>query len=503
MQLIRPPISTVELTESIYSKLYKVFFSQDSFTHYQFASDELVSDWSEYREVNFWPTKGFEAIENAIDSVWAVVFDTESLSSRPAPRNQLINIKDVIDLSVDDNNNLHYVIFQYAGKVLAYDSKSIRVYPVLDKGMGRKAQKKQFDQMTAVNIGEVEIEFNHGLNYTPARMMWTEKLESDNFINKEAPITKELSDLDWLLLHKAAKKYMDLSNAYPITVAYESDDDSEDPDRTDDKDRSPGAKKTDGYRFMGPGTHIEVPAPADKQDSDLMENPVQLISPEVDTLTWHVTEEKRLENKIFRSVVGTDVEVRDDQAKNEKQIDASFESQLSVLLRIKRNFEIIHKFADTTICRLRYGDSFVGCTIDYGTQFFIKTVTQLHEDYKLAKETGANDIVLTKITDGILDAKFRDDKSSRQRAEVIRDLDPLPEKTTEEAIMIHEKGGIDKINFIIKTNLLNFVRRFERENIPITEFGSNIDYDTKIRTILNKFISYASEQRQLDSDQGE
>ncbi|MBW1996063.1 MAG: hypothetical protein JRI77_16690, partial [Deltaproteobacteria bacterium] len=88
-------------------------------------------------------------------------------------------------------------------------------------------------------------------------------------------------------------------------------------------------------------------------------------------------------------------------------------------------------------------------------------------------------------------------------AEIIRDLDPLPEKNLDETIKIFEKGGIDKINFVIKTNLLNFVRKFEIANGGLAEFASTIDYQTKIKIILNKFKDYASEFSTGNPDQGD
>ena len=476
LQFIRPPISTIELTESIFSRLRKIFHSQNSFFDYRFSDPALGIDWDEYRDKAFWATHGFQAMQSAIDSVWCVDFPETQTGPRPEPFDRLIRINDVVDIQNDINNNCEYFIYKSGEKIIVYDSSTIRV----------------FDYRSG-NLGEEEIVIPHGLGYTPARMFWSENLEDENYINKESPLTKSLSDLDWYLLHTAAKKYMDLANAYPRELMYESDDDSDDPDRTDNKSRPPEGRRPAGNKLMGPGSIIEVPIPKDSTEPDLMSNPFKLISPDVATLEWHVSEEMRLKNDIYRSVVGADHEVKNEQAKNEMQVDAAFESQLAVLLRIKKNFEIIHTFSDATKCRLRYQKAFTGCSIDYGTGFFLKTVSDLHEDYKLAKESG-NEIILSEITDSILDSTFREDKSSRQRAEIMRDLDPLPEKTIKDAVEIMKNGGVNKINFIIKTNLLNFVRRFERDNIPLVEFGANIEYNTKIDTIINKFKEYANEQ---------
>ena len=374
LTLLRPPIPTIELTESVYSRLLKVFHSQDAFFSYDFITPELKSDWEDYRDKLFWQTKGFQAMQSAIDSVWVVDLPELQITSRPEPFNRLIDIANVIDIRNDDHLNCVYVIYQMGDFVVAYDNEFIRVY----ESKGRVDQ----EIISGVSIAISPMkEIFHELGYTPARQFWSEQLDPRNFINKEAPITKELSDLDWLLFHMTSKKYMDLTNAYPIITVYDHDDDYEDPDRTENKDRTDRGKRPAGNKLLGPGTIVGVPIPQG-DEPDLMENPIKMISPDVDTLNWHVEEETRLTNKIYRSIVGADQDIKNEMSKNEKQIDAAFESQLSVLFRVKRNFEIINKFADFTIAKLRYGDSFIGGNIDYGTKFFLKDVNELHQDHE-------------------------------------------------------------------------------------------------------------------------
>ncbi|GAH10028.1 unnamed protein product, partial [marine sediment metagenome] len=96
--------------------------------------------------------------------------------------------------------------------------------------------------------------------------------------------------------------------------------------------RTDKGKKPDGNKLTGAGTILKVPIPREGE-IDLMRDPAKMISPDVKTLKWHVDEETRLTNKIYRSIVGADVEIKNEAAKNEKQVDAAFESQLSVLFR--------------------------------------------------------------------------------------------------------------------------------------------------------------------------
>ena len=46
---------------------------------------------------------------------------------------------------------------------------------------------------------------------------------------------------------------------------------------------------------------------------------------------------------------------------------------------------------------------------------------------------------------------------------------------------------------MVKLNFADFVKRFERENMNIVEFGENVAYDTKIDTIRGRLMEYARE----------
>jgi mRNA-degrading endonuclease YafQ of YafQ-DinJ toxin-antitoxin module len=95
VQLLKAPIQTIELTESIFSQLFKVFFSQDSYFNYRFNDESLEGDWSDFRDDMFWPTVGFQAMQTAIDSVWIAAVPAEQSTEFPEPQNMLIDIENV------------------------------------------------------------------------------------------------------------------------------------------------------------------------------------------------------------------------------------------------------------------------------------------------------------------------------------------------------------------------------------------------------------------------
>ena len=482
-QLLTCPLSTIQLTESISINLSRVFEGQDKFDRYDFENDEAEKDWENYKDTEFWETEGFQAMINAIDSVWVVDLPAEQTGEKPEPKNLLIDISSVIDISCTPKGDCNYVIFSLNDKLFVYDDEYISVFGYKDKEL--------------VVLPDM-VPFAHELGYCPARMFWSDFLKRGNYINHKAPFTKVLSDLDWLLVHQTFKKWMDIANSFPITVMYETDNNYEDTNREDNKGRAESQNKTMGGSLVGPGTIFQVPRPLEGQP-DLMSNPVKQVTPDIETLQFHVTEDERLTDYIFKTVVGIDGEQSNDQAKNEKQVLASFENQSIILKRIAKNFEIIQAFAEKTIIDLRYGkDAVSDVSIDKGTKFFLKTV----QDLVAEKESVAGDDIMTDAVSKDLDeTRFRNDSAGKIRAQVIRDLDPLPGKSFDEVIQIKNAEGIDELTFKIKTKLMYLVNRFEREQVSIPAYmKGNPDYSQRINDILGEFKKYIQEDKPVEKE---
>lgn len=484
-ELCTTPIATVALTDSIFTDLYRIFSGQDSFYRIEAKDPDEVTDWRDYRSDDFWKNQGFSAMKSAINSVWVAEIPMQT-GDLPMPRNRLINIRNVIDIEHEDSGyNLKHCCFTNGDILFYYNPVAIEAYEYKDQRLG-------------ANIAYVP----HGLGYTPARMFWSDRLTMNDPINRRAPLTPVLGELDWLLIHKTFKKYMDMANAYPITAAYEQSDDYLNDTRDNDQGRTHNQKANQNHT-MGPGTFWGVRPPL-QGEPDLMSNPVKLISPDVTTLNFHVMEEERLMNNILHKVVGVDSEATK-MAQNEKQVMGGFESRTSVLRRLTYNFEKIQEFADTTLFALRYGKPAV-VAVDMGSRFFLRNVNDLVNDLSIAKDKGAHDSMVDMLSEEILETKFRNDKRGYERAKLIRALDPLPDKNVTEAITIFEKGGIDQESFIIKCNLIAFIGRFEREQAPLSVYGSDLDFSERVKQIKEELINYAkefsSEQRPERIDQG-
>lgn len=502
LHLFKFPLPTPAVVEDVYRELERVFYSRNSSSSYQFTDSELAEDWSQYKKNNLnepevWKTTGWKRMQVSPNSILVVDLPQVQTSLRPEPYFYWLEIDAVIDYQTFrlDENQFEWLIFkQPEHRIAVFDDTSIRVYQLNEKN----------------EIQSLISEAKHDLGYCPARFFWSTQFNEKNKDLKKNPITKELSNLDWYLFFSISKQHLDLYAPYPIYSAYEADCNFENNETGDYCDggflrNAKGEYKilNDGTvekcpccsekRIAGPGSFLEVPIPNQSEGVADMRNPVQITTIDKDSLDYNVNECARLKNEIVISVVGSGGTVSEKEAINETQVTANFESKTSVLNALKTNFELAQKFVEDTVCKLRYGDAFISSSVNWGTEFYVFTVTELYSKYKQAKENGASNSELDAISQQILEVEYRNNPLVLQRMLILKQLEPYPHKTLDEVLKLYEKKLINEELVKLKINFSTLVEKFERENINIIEFASNKTLREKIDIINNKLLEYISE----------
>lgn len=498
LSLFKFPTQNIELTEKIYQELERVFDGRNAAVTFQFLDPTLTDDWEWYRhdvlnEPNVWRSKGWMALQTAINSVMIVDLPAQQTGDRPEPYFYFLEIENVIDFSAK-GETLEWIIFQQPdNRIAEFDDEFMRLFELDSKG----------------KVGELITEVRHGLGYCPAKFFWTTPLSKEQPDIKKSPLSPQLGNLDWLLFFRVSKRHLDLYAPYPIYSAYAADCNYRNNETGDYCDGGflrniKGEYKVlrDGTvercpicsekRIAGVGSFIEVPIP--KGDRPDLRDPITITSVDRNSLDYNTEEEKRLADEIYAKVTGTGGEVQQKESINEMQVTANFEDKKNVLLSLKTNFEKAQKFIDDTICRLRYGDMFVGSNINWGTEFYLYTVKDLQTIYDNAKKSGASEARLDMISDQIIATENRNNPQRMQRMFLLKQLEPYRHLTLSELQSLSNKQIIDPVMMIIKINFATFVDRFERENINIMEFGSSLPLYRKIQVINEKFIEYAKEQ---------
>lgn len=502
LQLFKFPLPTPAVVEDVYRELERVFYSRNSSSSYQFTDSELAEDWALYRKSNLnepevWKTTAWKRMQVSPNSILVVDLPLVQTSLRPEPYFYWLEIDAVIDYQTFrlDENQFEWLIFkQPEHRIAVFDDTSIRVYQLNEKN----------------EIQSLISEAKHDLGYCPARFFWSTQLNEKNKDLKKNPITKELSNLDWYLFFSISKQHLDLYAPYPIYSAYEADCNFENNETGDYCDggflrNAKGEYKilNDGTvekcpccsekRIAGPGSFLEVPIPNQSEGVADMRNPVQITTIDKDSLDYNVNECARLKNEIVISVVGSGGTVSEKEAINETQVTANFESKTSVLNALKTNFELAQKFVEDTVCKLRYGGAFISSSVNWGTEFYVFTVTELYSKYKQAKENGASNSELDAISQQILEVEYRNNPLVLQRMLILKQLEPYPHKTLDEVLKLYEKELLNENLVKLKINFSTLVEKFERENINIIEFASNKPMREKIDIINKKLLEYVTE----------
>ena len=243
-------------------------------------------------------------------------------------------------------------------------------------------------------------------------------------------------------------------------------------------------------RVVGPGSFVEVPIPNQAEGISDMRNPIQITSIDRESLDYNVKEYERLRNEIIVSVVGSGGTVSEKEAINETQVSANFESKTSVLNKLKTNFESAQKFIEDTVCKLRYGNSYLSSSISWGTEFYVFTIGELYAKYDNAKKSGLSVSELDAIAQQILEVEYKNNPLVLQRMLILKQLEPYPHLTLNELIQMESKGLVNLELVQLKVNFSSYIDRFERENLNILEFAANLPMYKKIDIINQKLLDY-------------
>lgn len=502
--LFRYPIKTNEITEICFDKLSRIFDGRNPAFNYQFINSAQRDDWEQYRleklhEPDVWATKGWEFFKAEINSVLIVDVPREQETELPEPYFYWLPIDDVITYKADPTTGeMDYIVFRRRDKIVVLDDETYRVW--------------DDSKHTGTINGEPELETPHDLGYCPARFFWNEPISLDEPDVKASPLSAELESLDWFEFFHISKRQLDLMGAYPILSGYEQRCDFSNAENGDYCDGGFLRDKQGHYRLdmaglllrcpkcgnkriIGAGSFVEIPVPSAEENQPDLRNPVQLLTVDKDALNYNVEEEKRLRDDIITAVVGQEEIITNRDAFNEQQVRANFENVTTVLRRITRGFEAAQEWVDSTICRLRYGRYFISATISYGTEFYLYSANELREQYKAAKDAGAPESELDMMQNRILETEYRNDPMQLRRMLILAELEPLRHMSRQEVSELYDKNLVSEQDLRIKLNFPNFVRRFERENTNIVDFGDAIPYQKKIDTIMSEFRRYADEQK--------
>lgn len=434
-------------------------------------------------------------MKTAINSVVIVDLPEEQEGDRPEPYFYFLPISSVEDFKEVDGK-FEWIIFnQDNDKIAIFDDESYRVFDYSDR-----------------KISDTPLVDNpHGLGYCPAKFLWTTPLSYKQRSIKKSPITPVLSKLDMLLFFIVSNEHLNMYGRYPVYSEFSSDCDYENHETGEWCDRGHIRGRDGNYmlwngspkqcpicskkRLGGAGSIVVIDPPSAANDEADLRNPVQMLSVDRDSLDYNNEDIEAREQSIYAAITGFQGMPINDQAVNEKQVLAIFESLEGALVEPQRNFEAIIKWVDETMCKLRYGSTFISASIGLGTERFIMSASSLLELYENAKKAAFNTATLDMLEDRYYETEFRNNPEQIQRHRIISNLDPFRHKSDDEVSKMFASGSIKYEDYMVKLNFSSFIMRFEREVLPVTEYGINSTFDQRIASIKEQFDLYALEMK--------
>jgi hypothetical protein len=178
---------------------------------------------------------------------------------------------------------------------------------------------------------------------------------------------------------------------------------------------------------------------------------------------------------------------------NDKQVSTTMEGKNNAIAVVKRNIEEAKKWTNETICKLRYKNKFLSCSVSFGTEFFAYTSEDLRSQYDIAKKMGASEAELDYLQDRLIEVENKNNQPQLERMVILKNLEPMRHYSRTEVLVLSEKGLIDDEELMIKLKFNDYIARFERENINVIEFGYKLPFSERVNKINEILKQYANE----------
>jgi len=482
-QLTTLPLITVDLMDSIFTELRKVLNAQNSYQFFQFSSPDDLIDWDVYRteilkDDEFFRNQGWDAFSFEINSIMIVDLPLVQETEKPMPYYFLLSVDNVLEAK-PDGQGFEYIIYKYNGGVVVIDDTSYRY----------------FESEEDTVKGKVLYDNPHYLGFCPAYSFWDKLMDKDNLFDKKSVMSNSFGRLKWYLFYDAAKRYNDLSSAFPITVVIEEECDYTVGEESCERGYMNGnldkpcpacAKRS----TLGPGSQVFRPANSPDEKYDKTVERVEVDSLGLDYVKKDL---KEIGSDITARIAGVTYVDNVNVAKNSEQMTSLYESKGSVLIKIAESFAKIRKWSNDTVIKLRY-NSFIRSSDSFGTEFYFKSLRELYEIYGKAKEDGLPEAQLDAIVLQIYNNRYVNNTDMLEREKLLLAIEPFPHKNQEELEKLLEKDLVSEQDFVIQINFNNFVKRFERENGSIINFGSLLKSKKRHELIFNELKKYADEK---------
>ena len=493
------PLPVVSIANDISEDLNRVFNGRNANFSVQYPNKRAEAqsrDLLMYLDTREWIEKHGRKVFKCQPQTIVVV----DKDAKGVPYYLNIGLDKLIGYDCDEYDKFKYIIFDHSEgedergkykKIAFYDDE---FYRVIEQRNG---------QMTLV------VENPHGLMYCPARWFVDEALNSRDKAKRYAPLSAVLGTMSEWSQFYAYSYYAEHYGVFPVVeyaaavcedeyctngfVSY--------PLENGGMSVPTPCQSCTKNKFNGAGTAIKINPRIDNEEND-SSGYFRFISPPTQNLEFEQTKQDHRENFIKVNTTGfNDVISRD--AVNADQVRSLMEDRKKPLLKLAGFCNRLHKWMIQTAIKLAINTS-VKIHANYGTEWFLLTEAQLQQLFKGAKDAGLPESEIDQLYNLLIETKYKGQPQTVQKLMIENNLNPQPYQNIKECFDLVANGVMTQTDLYIKANLIKFIKRFERENGSIVEFGSDISFEQKIDIIYNTFKNYVENENETDeNDSGE
>lgn len=520
LNIVRQPLDTVNLMAEVYDQLERAFDGVDREERYDFSSEDLMMDWLQYRDNELggedaWRSKGIDTLRSNHNGIMIVDMAAEpNEDGLPAPMWYVKPLEEFHSYMAKADCSMEYVMWKGPKQKDDVSSREYYTLYVIDDESYRVYQA--FDIAGSEEVSLIEqINNPHDLEYCPASFFWTDAIDGEEADVKKHPASEFIGRLDWFQFQNWQCRFADLYSGYPIHTIYKSKCNFVDEVSKCDDGYLVSTRQESRGRFLydddgvglrpcpkckdkhgvGPGTTYEVPIPNTNKGVPAMMPAVGVTTVDVSALKYNSEKLANESKNLFSGMVGSVFDSMSNQAINEKQVMSLFESRKRIVSKIARNFERIQKWTERTVCSLRYGASFSDLTINYGTEFYLFSSSELLDIYSAARDKKLDASILDYLQDTYFATLYRRQPIQLERSRIMVAIDPARHHTIDSVGVLFAAGLLSRDDYGIKLNFSSLINRLESENGAITMFGSALNWDVRISRIKEVLASYLPEEQ--------
>ncbi|GAB3783321.1 hypothetical protein GCM10028818_41090 [Spirosoma horti] len=503
--LLNYPLPSSRIIDKGADEYQKAFGAEDKYVDFEFSSDNLKADAAEFLDrtkFDDWLTKNlFNQCLRASAAVWIVDLPAEvNAEGFAEPVLLLREVGKLHDLFTDRRGDITAVIYPMAplkdesGKIVA------KRWAVIDDESYRVAITRDGETQPAIQFTNY-----HDLQRCPAGWVWHDRLDENQPIRIQSPLHAIFSELDDLVVGTVFKQHADLYASWPIFRSYKTRCNYEVPGTGEQcnngyvtiRSKEPDEEGNYTYKLgrcpvcekkkpIGPGSHIETPAPVDNMSADLS-NPASFINPERELLDYNTEKLEDIEARVTEYLTG-DVNNVDQgkEAVNADQVAARQEVRKSIVGFWAGQIQRTHYEVLYVLFALRYGPSFLSLAVDYGTEFHLLSPGQAITDYDAARKANLPMYQLALRRQRIDKLLAGSNEAMATRLELLSMLEPYPDQP-----LMVVPAGSDA--WELKANFSQYIARFEAENIGLETFGKALSLPARIQSITEVLYQYVQD----------